>query len=491
MQTGIYVRVSTEEQAQEGYSIRAQQEKLKDYVKIKDWTLYKVYADEGISGKNLKDRPAVNALIADIKDNKVKNVLVFKIDRLTRNTVDLIQLVDLFNQYHCAFNSLMESIDTQTASGRMFLKIIGTFAEFERENIAERVKIGFERRAKEGYSTCSFVSSYGYNRKKGEKIQTVNEKEAEIVKEIFDMFVNQNMTLTGIAKRLNIREVPTKKDKQWNIKVIRDILTNCNYVGKVRYALAEDTRYFEAEGRHRPIVSQEIFNEAQFLLSKLKKINITKKPRDENYYCGFLVCGKCGKKLATHTNYRKRADGTGYLKVDYYCTKRALNACNASSISHNKVERAFAKYLEHVEDFIVDNEFKLEEHQRNKERNIVLKKEYEAQLVRLEKKQKEIMHLYIKGDIQFVHYNHMKELLDTDKTVILEEINKINTALNQKIQIKKEDIIVNLKENWNLLSDIEKRRFFIKFIHKITIVNEKTEKAYITTIKDVEFNDRL
>ncbi|MCL2194415.1 MAG: recombinase family protein [Oscillospiraceae bacterium] len=163
MNTAIYVRVSTEEQAKEGYSIRAQIEKLKSYIQIKDWTYYKVYADEGISGKNITDRPAMNELIADIEAGRVHNVLVYKIDRLTRNTRDLIDLSDLFQKHNCAFNSLMESIDTKTASGRMFLKIIGIFAEFERENIIERITLACEKKVKEGYTLGSYTLSYGYD----------------------------------------------------------------------------------------------------------------------------------------------------------------------------------------------------------------------------------------------------------------------------------------------------------------------------------------
>jgi len=133
LSTGIYVRVSTDEQAQEGFSVRGQTEKLKSYAMLKDWDIFDIYADEGISGKNLVDRPAINRLIEDIENGKVNNVLVFKVDRLTRNTQNLLELVELFEEYNCAFNSLTESIDTDTPSGRMFLKIIGIFAEFERD----------------------------------------------------------------------------------------------------------------------------------------------------------------------------------------------------------------------------------------------------------------------------------------------------------------------------------------------------------------------
>jgi len=120
--TAIYVRVSTEDQAQEGFSIRAQVDKLKAYSLIKGWEIYDIYSDEGISGKNIVDRPEMNRLIDDVNDGKVNNVLVFKIDRLTRNTKNLLELVELFEENNCAFNSLTESVDTDTPSGRMFLR---------------------------------------------------------------------------------------------------------------------------------------------------------------------------------------------------------------------------------------------------------------------------------------------------------------------------------------------------------------------------------
>jgi len=122
METAVYCRVSTEEQAQEGFSIRAQEQKLKEYANVKEWSIYNIYLDEGISGKNITERPAINRMINDIKAGRVKNVLVFKLDRLTRSVADLVSLMDIFNENGCAFNSLMESLDTSTASGRMFIR---------------------------------------------------------------------------------------------------------------------------------------------------------------------------------------------------------------------------------------------------------------------------------------------------------------------------------------------------------------------------------
>ena len=115
-------------------------EKLSAYSKIKDWNVIDFYIDEGISGKNISERKELIRLIEDIKAKKVNNVLVYKIDRLTRSTKDLIELVELFNKYNCSFNSLNESIDTKSSTGRMFIKIIGIFAEFEEEKYCGKGK---------------------------------------------------------------------------------------------------------------------------------------------------------------------------------------------------------------------------------------------------------------------------------------------------------------------------------------------------------------
>ena len=137
MQTAIYCRVSTEEQATEGFSIHAQKDKLTKYALSNDWDIVDYYVDDGISGKNLTERPQVSRLIEDVKKGKIKNVLIYKLDRLTRSVKDLIYLIELFDKNNCTFNSQTEKIDTSNAVGRMFVKIIGIFAEFERENIPQ------------------------------------------------------------------------------------------------------------------------------------------------------------------------------------------------------------------------------------------------------------------------------------------------------------------------------------------------------------------
>ena len=299
---GIYVRVSTEEQALNGFSIRAQIEKLTAYCTIKEWDIYDVYKDDGISGKNIKDRKELLRLIDDIKQKKVNNILVYKIDRLTRSTKDLIELVDFFNLNNCSFNSFTENIDTLSSTGRMFIKIIGIFAEFERENISERVRFGLERKVKEGYSIASKNVSYGYYKEKNNKIQKIDEYQAYIVRKIFNLYY-YGYSLSHIANYLN--KYKTKKNnREWNCKNIKLILTNPNYIGLVRYGINKKN-YFEIKGKHKKILSENIFYLINRSLNKEKK-----------FYCS------CGRKYLVKENKyysKKEKKYTKYKKI--YCSK--------------------------------------------------------------------------------------------------------------------------------------------------------------------------
>lgn len=486
--TGIYVRVSTEEQAQEGYSIRAQEQKLKDYARIKDWGVYNIYADEGISGKNIVERPAINSLIEDIKNGKVNNVLVFKIDRLTRNTADLITLINLFNEYDCAFNSLSESIDTKTASGRMFVKIIGIFAEFERENIIERTKIGFERKVREGYTLATRVPSYGYDRKIGEKVQTINEAEAIIVREVFDMFTNQHLSFLEISDILNERKIPTKENAVWHSRTIKNMLTNCNYIGKVRYATKDEKRHFETEGVHEPIISQELYEKTQNLIKKIKTKSYTKRPKEENYFSGVLFCSKCGGRLVTHGSYRKNDKGEMIGSNSYRCSNYIKHTCNASNVSHNRVERAFINYINNIEDFTVIDEIEIEEKENlNNQKLNTLYKQKDT----LEHRENEILNLYISGTMDFEHFTEIKNPLEQEKMRILSEIQELENSQieDEQEQIIKADIIKNIKENWELLTDLEKRQFIVQFIDKIIVDGIKiNQRSTAVKILDVKFS---
>lgn len=490
VKTGIYVRVSTEEQAQEGYSIRAQEQKLKDYARIKEWDIYKIYADEGISGKNITERPAINEMIEDVQNGKVNNVLVFKIDRLTRSTADLIYLVNLFNDCDCAFNSLCESIDTQTAAGRMFIKIIGIFAEFERENIVERTKVGFERKVREGYTLATRTPSYGYDRSIGEKVQVINQNEAVIVREIFDMFTNKNMSYLEIARNLNERNIPTKENAIWHSRTVKNVLTNCNYIGKVRYATKDESRHFETEGAHEPIISNELYEETQNLIKKIAVKCYTKRPNEEHYFSGVLYCSKCGGRLVTHGSYRRDKDGNPKTDCDYRCSNYIKKTCNAGNVNHKKVEIAFREYIDKIANFEIPDELQTEEKKKLQKQNSECADRLNKQYKVLEQKEKELLKLYISNSIDFEHYIEIKQSLEQEKESVFSQLQSLESTINEREEetISREDIIRNLRENWDLLSDHEKQQFLIKFVDKIIIESHKQpNRQNNVEIVDVQF----
>lgn len=502
--TAIYVRVSTEEQAQEGYSIRGQSEKLKSYALLKDWEIYDIYSDEGISGKNIVDRPAINKMIEDIKSGKVNNVLVFKVDRLTRSTKNLIELVELFEEYNCAFNSLTESIDTDTPSGRMFLKIIGIFAEFERENLVSRLKLGLERKVKEGYTLASRSVSYGYIRRRGNKIQEIEPEEAKIAREIFTMYLDENKSFNGIARTLNDRKIPTKNNGyQWEITTIKAILSNPTYIGKVRYSIRDEDKYFEIDGHHESIISEEIFFLVQDKIKSMANIAPTKKPKDDGYFCGLLVCGSCGSKFTIHRYWDKKDEnGEKIYKSSYRCIKKQKGyisnepICKSPDIGHKKVEKIFEQYIEQINDFteIENMDLKNNERENRKHEQLEYISTCEKKLSSIQNKKKRFMEQYVNEEIRFDEYREMLDILNKKYEVLEMELQKAKEDMPIKEEtsnVSHEDIILNFKENWGYLDNKERMMFLQRFVKRIVVTVEK-EKANsnVAKIEEVIFNSK-
>ena len=492
--TGIYVRVSTEEQAREGYSIRAQEEKLRTYAEVKEWHIYGIYADEGISGKDIDGRPEMKRLITDIESGRVDNVLVFKIDRLTRSTKNLIELMELFNRHTCAFNSLSESIDTSNAAGRMFLKIVGIFAEFERENLAERIRLGFERKAREGYTLAVGKQAYGYKREIGNKIPDVDSGQAEIVRRIFDMYLNGDSNFARIAKTLNAEKIPTKMGRRWATITIKCILQNPMYMGKVRYSVRDAEKYFEADGHHETIIDEDTFCQVQDKIAKISRIAYTKRPTSGVYFCGVLYCPECGCKYAPKWNYKER-NNTGKSRQLAYPTYRCNNSlkdggCTAKSISHAKLEIAFLEKIEEIGNVRASN---------IEQPDDTAKPDYSvemtaiaAEIGQIEKKTKEVMGLFMSGSLTFEEYQSMTKVGSERRVELEARLEQLYKSQEfQQVRHTKAEIVSNVRDNWQALDDEQRQQFIQKFIKKIIVHGEPPNAGRFNEviIDDIQFNE--
>jgi site-specific DNA recombinase len=306
MKVIIYVRVSTADQAKEGYSIPEQLERLKKYCEAMDWTIVETFIDPGYSGGSL-DRPGLKDMIRFIKAEKVDKVVVYKLDRLSRSQKDTLYLIeDVFLNNNTDFVSMNENFDTSTPFGRAMIGILAVFAQLEREQIKERMTMGREARAKQGYYTGSTEQSpIGYEYINGELV--VNEYEKMLVNEVFKLFL-QGTPIKTIGDTLNKRGY-THRYGDWTNHTIGRLLRNRHYIGEVRFA---DKWY---PGRQESIVDIDIFEKAQVLL-KYREDNRKSDNKHTTYLGGFIWCKKCGARY--HPQFWYRPD-LGNTKQRVYC----------------------------------------------------------------------------------------------------------------------------------------------------------------------------
>ena len=216
-----YIRVSTDEQARGGLSLDAQKAKIAEYAQLKDLRLAEIIEDRGISAKNLK-RPGLQKVLRMAESGKVKAVIVCKLDRMFRSTVDTLETTKKFDKWDIAFHSIQETLDTDSAIGRFFLTIIAAIAEMERSIIGERTKAVLQHKKANGEKTGGDVP-YGYNADEtGHLVK--NKKEQRIIRKVHQ-FRSKDWSLSRIARELNSKGYKTKKGKQWYPQTIKRVLS--------------------------------------------------------------------------------------------------------------------------------------------------------------------------------------------------------------------------------------------------------------------------
>ena len=495
----IYTRVSTIEQAEEGYSNDEQERLLTNWCNKNGYEIYKCYSDRGISGKDIKHRPALKELLKDAEEKKFDMVISWKINRISRKLSDVLKIVDIFEKNNITFKSYSEPFETDTPAGKMQFQMMALIGEFERGTIAQNVKMGMCAKARAGEWCGGRV--LGYDLVPIDDIQTgkrrktkliINEKEAEVVRIIFNEYAN-GKGYKAITNKINKLGYKTKKGNDFSVGSIKDILTNPVYIGKVRYNVRQNwsekrRRNINAnpiitDGIHDSIIEESLWNKVQAVLE-------SKKGKPARIYdgkfplTGILKCPKCGAGMVIMRTTNKLKDGTRRRLTYYACgnwKNKGTAVCNSNTIRCDKAnEYVFSKISELLSN---DKMIKSIVTNINKERSNRVspaKKELakiERELQKLDGKKKKIFEAY------------------EDEIITKEEFQSRNMELNNRIKIlheEKQPLLVTLSDDISEEIPYEFIKSILESFGKILNENveiEQQKKLLHMIISEITINE--
>ena len=466
---GIYIRVSTFDQAREGFSLREQEERLKEFCKFKRYNIYKVYQDAGISAKNDK-RPAYQEMIEDVKKGNINVIVALKLDRLTRSVYDIEKLMKFVNDYECDIDCMADESNTTTSNGRMVMRIMTSVSQNEIEKCSERTKFGMAGAIKNGHIPNR--TGLGFKRKNKKLVPDPLTK--DIIVRIFDLYL-EGKSHQAIANIYNKEKVLGKTN--WYDSTIQKILSNELYKGDyVNGKRTKHPTYYE--NVIEPIVSKEKWESCQY--QKLR--NARHYERTATYlFTNKLKCSKCGNFLGGHATTK-----TNGKKYYYY----KCNTCKTyfNEIDIEKELKAFMLELAKQDD-LINNYYtpfiksKLEDKTEDYKKEIKdldkqldrIKTAYIKGVVKLEDFDKEIKHIeYQKSDLEKRQKEQKQyELLSftLNDLLIIQDMQEIEFYTNP-------DVL----NNWSNKSKEEKQKIIGKYIDNITI-EKKNNKFEISNIE--------
>ncbi|MDR1703364.1 MAG: recombinase family protein [Clostridiales bacterium] len=444
----IYIRVSTEAQREEGYSIDAQKEMLAAHCVSKNIKDYEFYIDGGYTGSNI-DRPELKRLIGDVKNGLVSTVLVYKLDRLSRSQKDTLYLIeDVFNPHGVDFISLNESMDTSTPLGRLMLGILSAFAQLERENIRERTRMGMKERVKSGLWMGGGRVPFGYDYDKERGVLVPN-KDAETVRRIYELYL-QGYSSARIAQMTGLKYE----------KLAIQILTRKSNAGYINYNGEE---YL---GRHEPIVSLETYQRAMDFMRERSQV----KSSDSQYlFSGLIYCGKCGAKM----RYQKW--GKNDCKIVCYSRDKSKPHLVKDPDCGNA-----RQWASEIEGAIINDLFAFSLKQGTPEEGMTqdLAAAYlHNRYAETAKRMKRLYVLYSESadEILLETIEELKKELSDIQRQIAREAER-STLANKITQVKK--TLTTLKESWEYMTPHERRNIAKSCVDKIIITDDKIEVFY-------------
>lgn len=452
MTVGIYIRVSTDEQAKEGYSLSAQRERLKAFCIAQDWHDFKFYVEEGVSGRTTK-RPKLKELLQHVEQGMIKTLLVYRLDRLTRSVRDLHNLLDKLEKNGCTFKSATEIYDTSTAMGRMFITIIASIAQWESENLGERVRMGQVEKARQG--EWGAQPPFGYD--KVNKRLVINLEQREILLDMIEK-VKSGYSMRKLALYLEGTEIRPVRGKRWHITSIRDMLTNPALYGAMRW------RDEIIENTHEGIMTKKEFEKLVRLISSRSNY----KKRDVKSIFIFqmkIKCPICGSHLTSERSvYTRKLDDVQVENNSYRCQVCALaNRKPPFRISEKKLEKALMEYMK-------DLRLDVPKETVSKDKKQTETKKITDSITKLENQRNKYQRAWAQNLMTDKEFTEM--MMETKS--ILEEL-KTKLTENQDVPfIKIDHDEIKMVANsfigiWDSMTPPEKREFVERFIIDINV----------------------
>ena len=477
---GLYPRVSTEDQSRFGHSLDEQEDKLKQLCNFKDYEIYKIYREEGVSAKDT-NRPKFQEMIEDMKSGKINKIIVYKLDRLTRSIKDLETICTLLEEYNCSLESVAEEINTSTANGKFFIRMLTILAQLEIERTSERTKFGLIGAAKKGH--LSGRPPLGYTKLDKSKDLIIDDIKAEVVRRIFRLYLD-GLSVCSICKLFNQEEV---LNRHWSTTTVDKILSNQLYIGNMEYGKRSKGEIQIFENVVPSIIDKTTFE----MVQKRKEKNLKNFKRKINYiFMQKIKCTKCNKIMGGSSSTSK--DNTKHIY--YKC------ACCKTRINEKRIEKSLMTFLNDMLDFflIIDNSFKPMIN-IDVENDII---KYEEIKKELDTKISRIKSVFIEGLIEVTTLQNELSTLEKELQVVeskLTELNEIKTNSEYKQDIK---TIFNVKEIeklklkseyvkrnnvWKKLTSEQKQFIINKYIDEIEI---EIDKDYNVIIQNIIFNKK-
>ncbi|MCX4357016.1 MAG: recombinase family protein [Oscillospiraceae bacterium] len=454
----IYIRVSTQEQAQEGYSVGEQRERLIAYCKAHDWLIADVYVDGGFTGSNLK-RPGIQKLMQET--DKFDLVLVYKLDRLSRSQRDTLYLIEeIFLPNKVDFVSMQESFDTATPFGKAMIGLLAVFAQLEREQIKERTWMGRVARAKAGLYHGGGNTPIGYDYVDGKLV--VNPYEAEQVRKIYEWYLAGG-SLISITERLRDEGYTNRYGSYNSWSSVRNILGNETYTGRLHFGEVI------VDNAHDAIISKEQFDAVQVLRGKRREKFNGAAFHTEHLLTGMLFCGHCGAryylrntgKYSYYSCYSRTKQVKQMIK-DENCTNKHWKAKDLEP----KIEAQIRELLKNPElaKELAENKPKTAV-KNNKDSDI------QKRIHAIDKQINKLMELYQQDDIPPELLGEKINKLYAEKTALQTTLEPSSEQENMPFNLVQE-LLSDAAQIWDFADDTQKRRIMQSLIDQIILTDD-------------------